>query len=442
MSGPSSIERGSSTRSTAQDRHVQDRGLHTNPAVSEFHKDDTVAIKLPLLRMATELGGGAVAATLKRGDLLKLNEPHPSGGGNVYYAVVLKASDGKAVGRVGVVRTDWIELASENLDRGTDQRGTSNPSLNAEPLIQGTTPEERVPVSGARVSDFPILLKNPETIIPLLNTRTVLHIGGIWGDIRSGQTVLASDGARFVWSADSMTVIYFRSGKFYAQTARGFAGEVRTAPMPLAAQRAVFGAHVEEVLVRLLMGIVAGSSGYGFAVVIGSEVAEFVIENRKNFETWMRQLRTVLQVRDFLKKFAPTLYTKVFDAILSQLYKDMKGKVPDSIAPEVVAFGVGVVLGGVGKKFLQGKLSILAVAFVIVEQIVVRFSLSVVPGAFKLTAEEYKKLADEIIKKMRENGISIDNADVQKIVEEVNAHPEKIKQAFKMLDEVFGRQRR
>lgn len=283
----------------------------------------------------------------------------------------------------------------------------------------------------------PVLIKNPETIMPLLDPRTVLHIGGIWGQIKSGQTVMASDGMRLVWSADSMNVIYTQNQKFYGQTSTGFVNEVRTAPLVEAARRAEFMARVAEIEMKLLMGVVAGSSGVGFAIVIGTEVLEFVVENRENFEKWKRQLEAVLKARELLKAHAPTIYEKVFNAVLKKLYKDVKSNIPDAVTPEVVAFGVGVIIGSVGKALAKGKFSILMLIFIVLEQIVVRFSISVVPGAFKLTADEYRKLADEIIQKMREAGVPIDSPTVKLIFEEVRKHPEEIKKAFNLLKEAF-----
>jgi hypothetical protein len=285
----------------------------------------------------------------------------------------------------------------------------------------------------------PTPLEHTETLIPLLDTRTVLHIGGIWGTVSSGDTWLATDGSRLVWSADGMMVIYTIKGKFYVQSSRGFIGEVTTYPWIEAARRAAPMVKLAEMEMKLLMGIVAGASGVGFAIVIGTEILEFVVENRDNFETWKRQLDVVLRTRAFLKANAPTLYDKVFSAILNKVYQDAKAKLPDAITAETVAFGVGVVLGTVGKKLAQGRFSLFALAFVIVEQLVIRFSLNVAPGALKITADEYRKLADEIIGKMRDAGVTVTEPDVRKIVEEVKNHPEDIKQAFKMLQEVFGK---
>jgi len=283
----------------------------------------------------------------------------------------------------------------------------------------------------------PRALPNPDVILPRLNTGTTLYLGGIWGHVKSGQTWLASDGPRFVISADSMSVVYALNGKIYVQDSRGFAGEVTTYPFVAAGRNAKPWVEIAQVEVKLICGIVAGSSGVGFVVVIGTEIAQFAVENRDNFGKWHRQLSAVLRARAILKQHAPVLYDKVFDAVLHQIYKDVKGHIPESVTPEIVAFGVGVVVGSVGKKLAQGKFSLLAVIFVIVEQLAIRFSLGVLPGAIKITEDEYRRMADQIVSQLKAAGVTIHDADIRKIVDEVRRHPAEIRKAFEEMKGEF-----
>jgi hypothetical protein len=104
---PSQESRGTSRR------QVDDRGLQTDRFLA-FHKDQLVELILPDLRMATELGGGELAAVLMRGDLLRLKDPHPLGNAQVFYAAVVKTRASQSIGRVGIVRTNWIRPALES----------------------------------------------------------------------------------------------------------------------------------------------------------------------------------------------------------------------------------------------------------------------------------------------------------------------------------------
>jgi hypothetical protein len=285
--------------------------------------------------------------------------------------------------------------------------------------------------------DRPVRIEHPEQIIQSVNPRSVLNIGGVFGQVTGGQTVLASDGRRFIWSADSLTVIYSLHGDFYIQSGKGFANEIRTAPVIEGARGAEFIAKVGEAEIKLLMGIVAGSSGVGFALIIGTEVAEFVAENYDKFAKWKSQLESVLKAREELRAIAPITYDKLFNAVLSQVYKDSKGQLVDSITPNTVAFGVGVILGSVGKKLAAGKFSLLGLLVVILEQLAVRFLLNVAPEALKLTAKEYERLAEQIVQKARTAGVSVSEGDAQKIIEEARRHPQEIKQAYDILQSAF-----
>jgi hypothetical protein len=181
------------------------------------------------------------------------------------------------------------------------------------------------------------------------------------------------------------------------------------------------------------MGIIAGSSTVGFVAIVGIEIAEFVKENRKNFAKWSRMLAAVLAVRATMKRIAPTLYDKVFNAVLTQLYD----KVPETL-PDAVAFGVGVVLGAAGKALWRGKFSVLSVLLVVLEQIVVRFSLSVAPVAAKLAVADHQKFEADLIQTLKDAGVSISSADVKHIVEEVQKHPQEMKEAFDKLKAAFS----
>jgi hypothetical protein len=234
-----------------------------------------------------------------------------------------------------------------------------------------------------------------------------------------------------------MMVIYSLKGKFYSQGARGFTNEIRTAPIIEGGRRAAPMVRAAQVEVKLLMGVVAGSSGVGFAMVVGLEVDGFLIENRNNFAKWGSQLEAVWRAREYLKKYCPTIYDKLFSAVLRQVCKDTKAQIPDAITAETVAFAVGVVLGSVGKKLANGRFSVLALVWVILEQLFFRFFLNVAPEALKLTSEEYHKMAQEIIAKAREAGVTLNEGDVQKIIEEARQHPQEIKQAYEMLKKAF-----
>jgi len=197
---------------------------------------------------------------------------------------------------------------------------------------------------------------------------------------------------------------------------------------------------IAQTEVKLLMGIVAGASGVGFVVVVGTEIAEFVVENRDDFSKWENQLEVVLKARAILKAHAPVLYDKVFNAVLLQISKDVFSNIPDAVTPQVVFFGIGVIIGNVGKKVATGKFTWAGLIFVVVEQLLIRLTTGVVPKAIKITETEYRKMAEDIIKQLRTAGVSIQDGDIRKIVKEVQDHPDEVKKAFDLMKDAFEQQ--
>ena len=215
----------------------------------------------------------------------------------------------------------------------------------------------------------------------------------------------------------------YLNGTFYTQTAKGLAAEIRTAPVVEAARRAAPMAKLAEAEMKFLMGLLAGASGAGFAAVVGTEVLGFMLENHNNFSVWKRQLGLILEARDSLKRYSPTLYDKLFNAVLDRVWADFKANLPESITLDTVSFAIGVVIGSAGKNAAAAKFAWWRVIVVVLEQIVVRFSLNVVPQAIQITSEEYKKLSEEIISNLRRIGASIQQGDIQNIADEVKRHP-------------------
>lgn len=283
--------------------------------------------------------------------------------------------------------------------------------------------------------DFPTPILHPEKLMPLNDFGAELQIGGIWGSVKSGETWRAADGRRFIWYVDGMQVVYSIDGKFLTQSARGFKGDIRTYPIVAAGVSAAPWVVVAQTEMKLLMGIVAGASWAGFALVIGMEVTEFLAENGPEFRNWERQLETALKVRAMLKEKTPVLYDKVFTAVLSQVWKDVKSNLPDAITPQVVFFGIGVIIGAAGKAAAKGKFSWVGVLVVVLEQLLIRFTTGVAPQAIKITANEYQKMAKEIISQLQTAGVTLQDADLKKITEEVRNNPQLVKDAFKMLQD-------
>lgn len=294
-----------------------------------------------------------------------------------------------------------------------------------------------LPIGGWRRGD-PLPLA-PETVADLLAPAGAkLRIGGIWGDVTRGSVWLGSDGDRVIFSATSTDVIFYRRGGFYIQSAPGFIQEITLFPFVDAARRAAPLVRIVEVEMRLIMGIVAGVSGVGFVIVVGTEILEFLNQHRHELSIWRHQLSSILEARTILKQHAPTLYDRLFDAALRQALGDAIEEIPDAITADVVGFMVGVIIGTLGAKSFKGPLTVFTFIWVVIKSMVTRFLVSVVPGAITLTGKAYEEAASELIRQARDAGFRLSADDARKILEEIQRHPAEVRKAYEVLRSVSG----
>jgi hypothetical protein len=191
---------------------------------------------------------------------------------------------------------------------------------------------------------------------------------------------------------------------------------------------------VLEVEMKFFMGLIAGGSGVGFVLVVGTEVLEFVVEHEKDFPVWRHAWEVFWDARKYLKTYAPTLYEMVFWAVLKKFLGDSLDQVGNATTAEIAAFFVGVVLGHLGEHASKGAaLAPLFVIGTIFNALWKRFLLSVAPGAMELTKKQYEELANDIIAKLKESDLTITKDDIDKILKELKAHPEEIKAIFRKL---------
>jgi hypothetical protein len=281
------------------------------------------------------------------------------------------------------------------------------------------------------MSGFPQPLPHPGAILPRLRPGGPLFVGGIWGTINEGQTILASDGERLIWRISPFDVIYSQRKAFFIQKAIDFASEVRVAP-------AIIGAIRAKVLVdaelKVLIGIVAGTSSVGFWIVIGSEVTEFVIENREKFDKWRHQFWVLYDVHKAFERYAPTFYHKVIKTVLVKIWE----KVPEAITPNTIGFAVGVVVGHMGQAAFKGHLTPWAVVGYVAAQVATRFVLNVVPDAVKFTQLEYSQFVTRAISMLREQNVQITSHDMDQIIREFRAHGSELREVYEALRKDFG----
>ncbi|HBE41055.1 MAG TPA: hypothetical protein DDW27_07610 [Bacteroidales bacterium] len=270
-----------------------------------------------------------------------------------------------------------------------------------------------------------------------LNPDTFVQVGGIWGRISSGQNYMALDGIRQVISANNLQIFYFQQEQLWAQEAHSFIGEIRTYPAIKGAQRALGMATIVEWEVNIILGIVAASSGFGLAVVVGTDIFKFLVDNKENFGKWHQGMVAILKARAVLKVKAPALYEKVFESFLKQLRVAISSGMGDALTkPDTAGKLVGVLIGKIGKTVVQSRFTILGVIWILFSSVATKIMTSV-PSAINISVGEYKTISQDLINQLKSIGVAISPSEIQVIFKEIAKDPEQIRRVFFDLQSEF-----
>jgi len=282
----------------------------------------------------------------------------------------------------------------------------------------------------------PLILHNPTEVLQLIkDPGKPFYIGGIYNQtVNAGDLILAVDGYRLILSAYNYQVIFSQNKNFYAQTGQGFISDMIYAPIAEAGQKSkIFVEKVSKLELKLVMGIIAGSGTLGFFIIIGSEIIEFIYEHKSDFGRWSLTVSKLILTRKVMKKSMPTLYNKVWRAVVIKVGRDFENKLGDSIKAESVFFAMGVVIGSVGKKLVNEIFAKLALLLIVLEQIAVRFLLDVLPTDLNKNFEEYQKHISSSILKLKESGVVVTDYETKQIYQEIKTHRKEIDLMYKIL---------
>jgi hypothetical protein len=310
----------------------------------------------------------------------------------------------------------------------------SGPTIKALLNQNQVTPNPPVPPLPPVIKHNPVLM-DPVYALKLIDPKSKVYLGGIWGTAKAGQTFLASDGQRLILSAIPTDILYLLiptgavQGGIYRQSVKGFFIEINTYSVIEGARRALPMARLAEIEMQIIMGITAATSWVGFIAVVGSDMSKFLLENKDNFSKWYRIVEVAWEVRSTLKRVAPTLYEKLFDTVLTGLVKEILPNTPENINAEAAARMVGILLGKLGKRALESRLTILSIVWTILLE-VTKKCLAQVPKTMKATVGEYKESADKVIRNLQSIGAQISPAEMQRIYDEISRNPREIKDAL------------
>lgn len=259
-----------------------------------------------------------------------------------------------------------------------------------------------------------------------LTVSTKYPTGSALGAIENGRVFAAGGGNRLVIYVSWTDVVFITANKFYAQSLKGFVNDVTSYPLVKGAQGAVAMARFSQIAVEFIIGCVAGYSFTIGVAVLYFDVVKYCMENHRKIENWAKYLKAVQAARKELKQMAPVLYEKV---ICSLFWKTLKRHSITNLAdakPEALSRMAGQMVGEIGTKGFQARLSAFWIIVAIVKNLAVKSATSVVDALEKTGKGDIAKI--EAI--LRDVGEKLTLADIEKIREEISKNGKKIKEVF------------
>jgi hypothetical protein len=268
----------------------------------------------------------------------------------------------------------------------------------------------------------------------MLTPETSLLLGGVWGEVRCGQTRRASDGLRLVLTATSSRVVFVRlsGGQLYDQTARGFRGDVTTFPFADAARRLEPGRQLIELEAYFVLGILCGMSSVVAVSALLLSLARGVYDHRHDIPKWIAITAACLSARAVLQRHAPILYEKCVDAlwlVAATAAGDILPRTPGSMSSHQIAKMVGVIIGKIGERGANAHLTAMSAVLTILLEFA-KNCLTAIPAAAQRALSDHTAQAEQIVQTLREQGVSITREEAEQIFREVAAHPREIKEAL------------
>jgi hypothetical protein len=235
---------------------------------------------------------------------------------------------------------------------------------------------------------------------------------------------------------------------FYIQSPNGFHQDWLDLVLLDAARHTAPAVTLAEWEVQFLVGVIAGVGWRGLAAVVGVDVFEEAITQKKTKATKdaIRMLQILLAFRKELQPVAPTLTSVVSDLMWLSLLKGQKQFLASEMAndPKVAARAAGTISAQLGKQALDQRLTATSFIWTILSQVGIKGALTI-PAALsktvsKLSSSDPKDIASNIEDALKSVGVVLSPAEIAEIIRELEANPVKIAQIFsKMVLELHSR---
>ncbi len=203
-----------------------------------------------------------------------------------------------------------------------------------------------------------------------MNLRSRVKVGSALNQMTlvAGETYFVPGGRRIILEAKNQHILFiFNSNNkieppgFYIQSPQGFHQEWLDL-VRISASKNLQGARIlAEWEIQFLVGVVAGASWTGFAIVIGMSFLEEAItgKNRKAVTDLITMIDVLTKHQERLKKVAPTLESVLVGMFWLTLLKGQQEHLIPTMAkdPKMAARAAGTIAAKLGNQALDGRLT-------------------------------------------------------------------------------------
>ncbi len=279
-----------------------------------------------------------------------------------------------------------------------------------------------------------------------LDTRSKVTVGTLLNQLTlaAGETYHVPGGRRVILEAKSHQVLFLSITdnkalpRFYLQKPSGF----HQAWLDTIRLKAASSLKPVETLaqweVEFLTGCIAGLGWKGLSLVIGSDILQEALNQRKteSIKRTVRTVQVIFQFKKELREVAPTLESFISNTLWLTLLKGQGNHLlPATLQdPKAAARAAGTIAVQLDRKAVNNRLTASSIIWTICSQFGVKAVVKI-PDAVSRTIEEYdisspENLVSTVEKVTSTLDITLSKEERQAITTEVTTHPKEIAAIF------------
>ena len=282
-------------------------------------------------------------------------------------------------------------------------------------------------------------ISTQSVLSPWVSLVGTLKVGQVWPGIKGGVRIILSLTPGFSLDNTLVGEVVFvtESGRFYAQNLEGWVNDYTAAFISGLTRSLTPLKTMLDIEAKFLLGAISATSGYAALFVVTASVVPWCYKNQTAIRISAAAVYVLYEACQVIKTLAPKLYDKVFWVCLKRILSE----IPNSALRDekIMAFFVGQMIWKLGKAALTKDFSAgLDTLKLLAKYIVVALGKAAIPivsAAAKAVpgAAKHINADQQLVKDLRDIGISIIVEEAYAINQEIKKHTQKIQEQLEKL---------